>query len=172
MTMTHAVKAAARSQAETRAMTRKFRLSHCLAAVCTAIALMANFSGGAAAQTTGGVFYDCDMTRSERNAFWISNKIGIVLLQDGSAVVSDGVILNYRRSTLKASRLTTTERDIKLDWRLTGGLLQAKDREILLPDAEYSAVISKPSNQIRVRGNLPGHRRSFSGRGQCKLRVE
>lgn len=150
-------------------MTGVFKMTRILVGACTAVGLAAMAAGDVRAQ---GVFYDCDMTRSDRNSFWISSKIGIVLLDDGTAVVSDGVILAYRGGTLKASRLRKSERDIKVDWRLSGGLVKAKDREVLLPDAEYTAVITKPSNRIRVRGKLPGNRRSFSGRGQCTPRVK
>ncbi|MEM9636650.1 MAG: hypothetical protein AAGA94_03330 [Pseudomonadota bacterium] len=125
----------------------------------------------AAAQPAQGVFYDCDMRPSKRNDFWISTKIGIVLLDSGAVVVSDGVTLAYGLGTAKGALLRDTKREIRVSWRLEGGLRQRDDREVILPTAEYTATISKPSNRITVRGKLPGHRDRFSGRGQCTPRV-
>lgn len=128
------------------------------------------FSADVAAQSTQGVLYDCDMRPSKANEFWISTKIGIVFLKDGSVVVSDGVLLNYPGGTAKAALRRNTDDEIRLAWRLAGGVGKSKRGEFLLPDAEYTAVIEKPSNRIRVRGWLPEYRKRVSGSGTCRLR--
>ncbi|MCV3272585.1 hypothetical protein [Roseobacter sinensis] len=125
----------------------------------------------AAAQTAQGVLYDCDMSPSRRNEFWISTKIGFVLLDTGAVVISDGVTLAYGVGTAPGTLLRNTDREIRVSWQLEGGLRQRRDREVIFPNAEYTATISKPSNRITVRGKLPGHRSSFSGRGQCVMRA-
>ncbi|WP_300056113.1 hypothetical protein [uncultured Roseobacter sp.] len=119
-----------------------------------------------------GVLYDCDMNPNQRNDFWISTKIGIVLLDSGGVVVSDGVTLAYGVGTVPGTLVRQSERELRVSWRLEGGLRQRDDREVILPTAEYAATISKPSHRITVRGKLPGHRGSFHGRGQCKPRAE
>ncbi len=143
--------------------------------LCAAALVCASLLPGtreAAAQTAQGVFYDCDMRPTQRNDFWISTKIGIVLLDSGAVVVSDRVTLAYGVGTTPGTLRRNTDRELQVVWRLEGGLRKQNDRALILPDAEYTATISKPSNRILVRGKLTGHRNSFSGRGQCTPRKE
>ncbi|WP_299966928.1 hypothetical protein [uncultured Roseobacter sp.] len=143
-----------------------------LVAVCLIAGATVTAASSAVARDAKGVLYDCDMQPSKTNDFWISTKIGIVVLNDGSVVVSDGVSLNYPGGTARAALQRNTDREMRLDWRLAGGIGKSKDREFLLPDAEYSAVIEKPSNRIHVRGWLPEFRKRFSGSGTCTPRVK
>lgn len=131
--------------------------------------LLLSITAGVSAQSASGVFYDCDMTPTKKNEFWVSSKIGVVVLDSGEVVVSDAVTINYGVNTVSAAVQRNTDSEIRLNWRLEGGLREGK---YLLPDAEYTATISKPSNRIKVRGKLPGIRRSFSGKGQCTLRTK
>ncbi|WP_159980334.1 hypothetical protein [Roseobacter cerasinus] len=122
------------------------------------------------AQGRAGFIYECDMRTSKSNEFWISSKIGIVLLKDGSVVVSDGVSIHYPGGTAKAAVRENSDSTMRLDWRLEGGLAKSQGREFILLDAEYSATLDKASNQIRVRARLPEYRKRFSGSGTCKIR--
>ncbi|WP_299502657.1 hypothetical protein [uncultured Roseobacter sp.] len=135
---------------------------------CTALALILSGSTAAGDQSRG-VFYDCNMRVTKSNDFWVSNKIGIVVLNNGKVVVSDGVILGYGLSTVTAEVVSSTDNELRLKWQVEGGL---REKNYILPDAQYTARIKRPSNQITVRGKLPGYRKNFSGKGQCTLRQE
>ncbi len=123
----------------------------------------------AQAQSTKGVFYDCNMTRQKDFEFWVSSKIGIVVLNDGKVVVSDRVTLAYGESIVYAQVTRNTATDLHIKWSLEGGLRRG---EVLFPYAEYTAKLSKASKKLRVSGKLRGNRRSFFGRGQCTERVK
>lgn len=131
--------------------------------------LISVMSVPAVAQPDKGIFYDCDMTRIKKFEFWVSSKIGIVILDSGRVVVSDGVTLAYGESLVDAAVTRNTESDLHINWALEGGL---REGEVLFPDAEFAAKLSKSTNRIRVSGKRRGDRRFFSGRGQCTVRVD
>ncbi|MEM1073261.1 MAG: hypothetical protein AAGI36_02335 [Pseudomonadota bacterium] len=58
--------------------------------------------------------YDCTVTQKKKGVGWISNKVGIVLYNDGTAMVSDSVILQFNNAPMRAQSVSETNKRIKL----------------------------------------------------------
>lgn len=156
---------------QARSVTRRgVRNNAAKTALSAAILLSAMMLPSDVKAQAGAVFYECDLTHNEESKFWVSAKMGIVVLKDASIRISDGASLAYGVSPLPVQVVRNTEQEMRLSWQLEGGLRQQDGRPILVPSAEYTARLIKATNRLTVRGKLQGIRRSFSGKGTCVIK--
>lgn len=118
------------------------------------------------------VLYECDVTPSSRQTLrpgtsgWVSDKLMVVIDNNGKGQVIDNVIYNFYKKPIEAS-LSARNNKIIASWRLKN----AKDSDQLnVPAFNYSAVITKDTGEVRVTARPSGSSQSWSGKGVCKLR--
>lgn len=128
-----------------------------------------SFGAAATAATPGGTLYDCDITQKKKRLFWISDKIAIVALKDGSVVVSDQVILHYNERPLTAKTTKNTDKTLSIRWTLKNLVNSANQRTSAF---EYTATLDKARNKIKIQARPEGYVDRFYGRGTCRVRVE
>ncbi|MBW4707728.1 hypothetical protein KX928_08005 [Roseobacter sp. YSTF-M11] len=122
----------------------------------------------AGATAVNGVLYDCDMTQTKRGGGYISQKIAVVILPDGTATVSDAVILHVNSVPIAADRVRRTDRKIVVHWTVKG-LVNGHNQRTSYFD--YQATI-KTNGKISVHARPDGYSDRFSGTGTCTTRTE
>ena len=113
-----------------------------------------------------GVLYDCDITQKRQGVGWISEKIAIVVTQSCQVVVSDGIILRFNRKPMQVRVGRNTDRKLVIRWTLKN-VVNANNQTT--PAFEYSATLSKATNEIAVYASPDGYPNRFSGKGTCAL---
>jgi len=114
-----------------------------------------------------GVLYDCDITEKRQGVGWISDKMAIVVMQNGRVVVSDAVILQFNRQPMQVRVGRNTDRKLVIRWTLNNVVNGSNQTT---PAFEYSATLKKATNEIAVYANPDGYPTRFSGKGRCTLR--
>ncbi|MGC3936420.1 hypothetical protein ACOTTU_01295 [Roseobacter sp. EG26] len=121
----------------------------------------------AARAASGGVLYDCDITQLKRGGGYISEKLAIVLDQNGKATISDGMILHVYASPIEADMVRKNDRRLFVGWTVAGFV---NSHNQLAPIFEYQATIKK-NGKISVYARPDGYPDRFSGEGTCKKRT-
>lgn len=120
----------------------------------------------AATANAGGVLYECDMTQLKRGKGWISEKIAIVLHDNGAASVSDSMVLRVSSVPVAAQSVRNTSSKLVVKWVIrnyTNGSNQTT------PYFDYEAIIRK-NGKISVYASPDGYPDRFSGTGSCSKR--
>lgn len=124
------------------------------------------FASAATAGSAQSVLYECDMTQLTRSKGWISEKIAIVLHDNGKASVSDYMVLRVNAAPIAAESVRNTSRKLVVKWVIrdyTNGNNQTT------PFFDYEATIRK-NGKISVYASPDGFPDRFSATGTCTTR--
>lgn len=125
------------------------------------------FSIAAPVVAAQGVLYDCDLTQLKRGGGWISEKIGIVIDEEGRASVSDAHVLQRTSAPIDGTVVRNNDRRLVVAWTISG----ARDRSGQTATRfRYEATI-KNDGQITVYARPSGYSNRFFGTGTCTTRA-
>ncbi|MFK7765331.1 MAG: hypothetical protein AB8B62_18855 [Roseobacter sp.] len=130
------------------------------------IAVVALSLMGTAASSA--VLYDCTITKKKQGVDWISEKVGIVLQDDGTAIVSDAVILHFKRKPLTATSVRNTERRLDVRWTVRDA---ADSSEQKIGHFDYHARLNKKTGAFALYAKPDEYPNRFSGKGSCQIKT-
>lgn len=114
------------------------------------------------------VLYDCTITKKKQGVDWISEKVGIVLQDDGTAIVSDAIILHFKRKPLTATSVRNTERRLDVRWAIRN---TTDGSEQLTNYMDYHARLNKKTGAFSLYANPDQYPNRFSGKGSCVIKT-
>ncbi|MFK7881343.1 hypothetical protein [Roseobacter sp.] len=132
------------------------------------LALAAVYTVFASAASAQGVLYDCDVTEKKKNLGWISNKVAIVVAEDGQASVSDSVILYFAKRPMAAQVDRNNAKKLNVSWTLKNVVNAANQ---VTPYFDYTAQINKRNMRFSIYAQPENYPNRFSGKGSCTLRT-
>lgn len=114
-----------------------------------------------------GVLYDCDMTNLKRGKGWISEKIAIVVRDNGTATVSDSLVLAVYSAPVAAESVRQTANRLTVRWTIRSYTNGSNQRT---PYFDFEATIRK-NGKISVYARPDLYHNQFSGTGTCTKRT-
>ncbi|THH38244.1 hypothetical protein E4Z66_01315 [Aliishimia ponticola] len=129
------------------------------------LALSLGAAGAATAQQKG-TFYECAITKRQKNVDWVPPLIGLVYQPDGQVLVIDAVILHFNEAPVQAKVTKRGAQDV-LRWSVTG-IDSARSRFRF----QYGARFSPKTGTISVTARPVGPPQSWKGSGTCKVRTD
>lgn len=145
----------------TSASTLKRALFH----VVTAASLL----GLATTASAKGVLYDCTVTQKKQSVDWISDRVAIVVRDDGQVTVSDSVIQFFKKRPIPAKIDRNNDRKLHVRWVLED-VVNGSNQQT--PYFDYTAHINKKTMRFAIYANPENFPNRFSGKGSCTLRTE
>lgn len=121
----------------------------------------------ASAASAQSVLYECDMTQLKRGKGWISEKIAIVLHENGTASVSDSMVLRVSSVPIAAESVRNTDKKLTVKWVIRN---YTNSSNQTTPYFDYEATIRK-NGKISVYASPDGFPDRFSGTGTCAKRT-
>jgi hypothetical protein len=106
-----------------------------------------------------GVLYECDIPKKRDGLFWISDKIGIVIMSAGEVAVSEQVTLLFNKAPVKAPVTRYNDRRMVIRWTVKDAACGDNQR---IDGFDYSAVLIKATNNILVHADPVGFRKIFN----------
>jgi len=134
-----------------------------VSAVCAATFIV---TAGAASALEGPLFYECDITKRNKNVGWLSSKVGVIVTKSGQVLVTDSVIQNFFDGPQPA-KARTRGKKLLVDWTLSN--LKDSDGQIA-PKFAYRAAIDTTNNSVVLSANPVAFPQRWTGRGTCSLR--
>lgn len=134
----------------------------------TLCAMIVSLAFGASAQAASkGVFYECDMTSSQRDSNWIAPKIGLVLFETGQAKIVDPWVLRYMDGPLDVTPRTPRKDLVRVSWVLSNITTNIGKR---LEPIRYRMDLNTVRKTAKVWASwtvYDGAR--YNGEGTCKV---
>ncbi|ABG31389.1 hypothetical protein RD1_1770 [Roseobacter denitrificans OCh 114] len=131
----------------------------------TASALVSLLFAGTA--TAGGTYYDCDINTTRASGGWVSEKLAIIMKENGQVLVSDSVVLQFNKAPIVARVTRNNDRKMVVRWRLNNNVNSQNQQT---PSFDYTASLTKSNNKVHVSGSPDGYPNRFTGSGTCVLK--
>lgn len=119
-------------------------------------------AGGASAQS-GGLLYECDITKRDARVDWVSPKYAFVVQEAGVSVI-DQIILHFLEEPVVV-RPRQRANGMQLRWTVA-----AEDSRKTVARMSYRAVLDTDKKTVSIRVTPVGFPQGWSGSGTCTTR--
>lgn len=116
-----------------------------------------------------GFLYDCDMTDAESSRGWISSKVALVVADDGTVQVVDGVVLHFNKKPMQTTVVRDNARRLIVKWSLDNA---RADNGHSFGDFDYRASVNKATGQIELTAIPRNFDTGVRSAGTCKKRSQ
>lgn len=122
-----------------------------------------------AAVAAPSFLYDCDMSDAARSRGWISPKVAIVVIGDGSVQVVDALILHFKKKPIKATVLRDNASRLIIKWSLDNA---KADSGRSFANFDYRASIAKATGKIELTAIPRNFDTGLRSGGRCQKRAK